>query len=72
MFSGGRERVHPRNEWVNSRNKDIIKETYLSCLEERLVDIEITSKRCKNLTKGTAKGFVAVVWKQRRLSEEDV
>ena len=27
------------------RNKDAITETYLSCLEERLLDIEIPSKR---------------------------
>ena len=29
----------------NPRNKDPITETYLSCLEERLLDIEIPSKR---------------------------
>ena len=29
----------------NPRNKDAITETYLSCLEERLLDIEIPSKR---------------------------
>ena len=35
----------------NRRNKDVIIETYLSCLEERLLDIEIPSKRFNNLTK---------------------
>ena len=35
----------------NPRNKDVIIETYLSCLEERLLDIEIPSKRFNNLTK---------------------
>ena len=35
----------------NPRNKDPIIETYLSCLEERLLDIEIPSKRYNNLTK---------------------
>ena len=35
----------------NPRNKDVIIETYLSCLEERLLNIEIPSKRFNNLTK---------------------
>ena len=35
----------------NQRNKYAIIETYLSCLEERLLDIEIPSKRYNNLTK---------------------
>ena len=35
----------------NPSNKDAIIETYLSCLEERLFDIEIPSKRYNNLTK---------------------
>ena len=35
----------------NPRNKDAVIETYLSCLEERLLDIEIPSKRLNNLTK---------------------
>ena len=34
-----------------TRNKDVIIETYLGCLEERLLDIEIPSKRFNNLTK---------------------
>ena len=35
----------------NRRNKDAIIEIYLSCLEERLLDIEIPSKIFNNLTK---------------------
>ena len=35
----------------NRRNKDTIIETYLSSLEERLLDIDISSKRFNNLTK---------------------
>ena len=35
----------------NPRNKDAIIETYLSPFEERLLDIEIPSKRFSNLTK---------------------
>ena len=37
--------------FFNPRNKDAIIETYLSCLEERLLDIEIPSERYNNLTK---------------------
>ena len=43
-------RFRPKSSF-NPRNKDIIIETYLSCLEERLLDIEIPSKRFNNLTK---------------------
>ena len=35
----------------NPRNKDAIIETYLSCLDEMLLDVEIPSKRYNNLTK---------------------
>ena len=35
----------------NPRNKDTIIETYLSCLEERLLDIDISSTRFNNLTR---------------------
>ena len=35
----------PRS-FCNPRNKDAIIETYLSCLEERLLDIEILSEKC--------------------------
>ena len=43
------EKFRPKSSF-NPRNKDAI-ETYLSCLEERLLDIEIPSKRYNNLTK---------------------
>ena len=45
-----RERFKPKSTF-NPRNKDAVIETYLSCLEERLLDIEIPSKRFNNLTK---------------------
>ena len=44
------EKFRPKSSF-NPRNKDAIIETYLSCLEERLLDIEIPSKRYNNLTK---------------------
>ena len=44
------DRFRPKSS-SNPRNKDVIIETYLSCLEERLLDTEIPSKRFKNLTK---------------------
>ena len=44
------ERLKPKSTF-NPRNKDAVIETYLSCLEERLLDIEIPSKRFNNLTK---------------------
>ena len=44
------ERFKPKSTF-NPRNKDAVIETYLSCLEERLLDIEIPSKRFNNLTK---------------------
>ena len=44
------ERCKPKPTF-NPRNKDAVIETYLSCLEERLLDIEIPSKRFNNLTK---------------------
>ena len=43
------ELFQPTNSF-NPRNKDTIIETYLSYLEERLLDIEIPSKRFDNLT----------------------
>ena len=39
------------------RNKDAIIETYLSCLETRLLDAEIPSKRYNNLTKEERDGL---------------
>ena len=44
------DRFRPKSSF-NPRNKDVIIETYLSCLEERLLDIEIPSKRFNNLAK---------------------
>ena len=44
------EKLKPKSTF-NPRNKDAVIETYLSCLEERLLDIEIPSKRFNNLTK---------------------
>ena len=44
------EKFRPKSSF-NTRNKDAIIETYFSCLEERLLDIEIPSKRYNNLTK---------------------
>ena len=42
----------PKNKSsFNPRNSDVIIEIYLSCLEERLRDIEIPSKRFNSLTK---------------------
>ena len=40
-----------RKSSFNPRIKDATTETYLSCLEERLLDNEIPSKRYNNLTK---------------------
>ena len=48
LFS--QERFKPKSTF-NPRNKDAVSETYLSCLEGRLLDIEIPSKRFNNLTK---------------------
>ena len=48
--SFSQERFKPKSTF-NSRNKDAAIETYLSCLEERLLDIEIPSKRYNNFTK---------------------
>ena len=45
------EKIRPKSSF-NPRNKDAIIETYLTCLEERLLDIEIPPKRYNNLTKG--------------------
>ena len=50
MMKGRFPRFKPKSTF-NPRNKDAVIETYLSCLEERLLDIEIPSKRFINLTK---------------------
>ena len=44
------ERFKPKSTF-NPKSKDAVIETYLSCLDERLLDIEISSKRLNNLTK---------------------
>ena len=44
------ERFKPKSTF-NLSNKDAVIETYLSCLEERLLDIEIPSKILNNLSK---------------------
>ena len=42
------EKFRPKSTF-NPRNKDTVIETYLSSLEERLLDIDISSKRFNNL-----------------------
>ena len=44
------EKLKPKSTF-NPRNKDAVIETYLSCLEEKLLDIEISPKRFYNPTK---------------------
>ena len=44
------EKFRPKSPF-NPRNKDIFTETYLSSLEERLLDVDVSSKRFNNLTK---------------------
>ena len=44
-------RFKPESIFNPRCNKDAVTEIYLSCLEERLLDIEILSKRLNNLTK---------------------
>ena len=50
------DRFRPKSSF-NPRNKDVIIENYLRCLEERLLDIEIPSKRFNNLTKEERKAL---------------
>ena len=45
------DRFKPESIFNPRCNKDAVTEIYLSCLEERLLDIEILSKRLNNLTK---------------------
>ena len=44
------EKFRPKSTF-NLRNKDTVIESYLSSLEERLLEIDISSKRFNNLTK---------------------
>ena len=53
------DRFRPKFSF-NPRNKDIIIETYLSCIEERLLDIEIPSKIFNNLTKEERKALYSL------------
>ena len=55
-FSPGKFR--PKS-FFNPRNKDAIIKTYLSYLEERLLDIKIHSRRYNNLTKEERDAFIA-------------
>ena len=50
MWHFSQERFTPKSTF-NLRKKDAVIGTYLSCLEERLLDTEIPSKRVNNLTK---------------------
>ena len=47
-----KEKFKPKSTF-NPRNKDAVIEAYLSCLKERLLDIEILFKRFNDLTKDT-------------------
>ena len=54
-LSGNDERLFSQERFkpistFNPGNKDAVIKTYLSCLEERLLDIEIPSKRFSNFT----------------------
>ena len=44
----------------NPRNKDVIIETSLSCLEENLLDIETPSKRFNSLTREERKALYSL------------
>ena len=44
------EKFRPKSTF-KPRNKDTVIQTYLSSLEERLLDLDISSKRFNNLTK---------------------
>ena len=44
------EKFRPKSTF-NPRNKDVVIETYVTNLEERLLDIDISSKRFNNLAK---------------------
>ena len=46
------ERFRPKSTF-NPRNKDTVIKTYPICLEERLLGIDISSKRLNKLIKGT-------------------
>ena len=53
------DRFRPKSSF-NPRNKNVMIETHLSCLEERLLDIEIPPKRLINLTKEEREAFYSL------------
>ena len=53
------EKLRPKSSF-NPRNKNAIIETYLSCLEEGLLDIEIPSKIYNNLTRDECDTFYSL------------
>ena len=53
------DRFRPKSSF-NPRNKNVMIETHLSCLEERLLDIEIPPKRLTNLTKEEREAFYSL------------
>ena len=54
------EKFRPKSSF-KPRNEDAVIETYLSCLEERLLDIEIPSKRYNNLTRDEPRNKDAII-----------
>ena len=54
------EKFRPKSTF-NPRNKDTVIETYLSSLEERLLDIDISSKRFNNLTNEERNGLYNLI-----------
>ena len=62
------DRFRPKFSF-NPRNKDGIIETYLNCLEERLLDIEIPSKRFSNLTKKEREAKMTVALSSKVLTK---
>ena len=57
QFAGDRFRP---NSSFNPSNKDVVIETYPSCLEERLLDTDIPSKRFNNFTKEKRKALYSL------------
>ena len=53
------DKFRPKSSF-NTTNNDALIEAYLSCLEERLLDIEILSKRYNNLTKEERDAFYSL------------
>ena len=54
------EKFRPKSSF-KPRHKDAIIETYLSCLEERLLEIEIPSKRYNNLPRDEPRNKDAII-----------